>query len=80
MSLDEAWVQGLLRYEKTLAPPEGNTKKIGRAWIDGCLVVYDPDDCPLWLALALGTRDDEGNTNSKMVAGVWDDAPEPSLT
>ena len=35
---------------------------VGRAWIDGALVVYDLEDCPQWLANALKAQDENGRT------------------
>lgn len=35
---------------------------VGRASIDGTLVVYDLDDVPMWLVTVLEGRDDGGNT------------------
>lgn len=69
MALNEDWVQSLLKYEATLAPPEGNDKNISRTWIDGALVVYDLDDPPVWLRPILELQDEDGNTDH-IVAGV----------
>jgi hypothetical protein len=67
MALNEDWVQSLLKYEATLEAPGDATDgsdsgEIGRAWIDGVLVVYDLQDVPAWLAVALDARDEDGNT------------------
>ena len=35
---------------------------VGRAWVDGVLVVYDLMDVPQWLATVLDARDDDGDT------------------
>lgn len=43
---------------------------VGRASIDGTLVVYDPEDCPEWLANVLTRRDEDGNTTDKRVVLV----------
>ena len=71
MALNEDWIQKLLYYEATLAPVSqgwgsSDSGEVGRAWIDGCLVVYDLQDVPLWLAEALKARDDDGNTTMGM--------------
>lgn len=48
---------------------------VGRSWIDGVLVVYDPDDCPKWLADALAlAQQEDGNTGAERVSGVWEAA------
>lgn len=67
MALKDDWVQSLFKYEVTLEAP-GDTSdatdsgEIGRAWVDGVLVVYDLQDVPQWLAVVLDARDDDGNT------------------
>jgi hypothetical protein len=35
---------------------------VGRAWIDGVLVVYDLADAPAWLVTVLDAQDEDGNT------------------
>ena len=73
MALNGDWVQDLLAYKDTLAPPEfiqgSDSGGIGRAWIDGALVVYDLEDPPVWLAPVLDAsmRDENGDTH---IAGV----------
>lgn len=32
--------------------------------VDGCLVIYDLDDCPKWISEKLDERDDNGNTSA----------------
>jgi len=61
MALDVDWCQQLLRHETTLAPPKHSEIAIGRAWIDGVLVVWDLDDPPGWLDVVLAQRDEDGN-------------------
>jgi hypothetical protein len=51
-----------------------NSGYVGRSWIDGALVVYDPEDCPKWLADALKSQDEDGNTGAERVSGVWETA------
>lgn len=72
MALNEIWVQELLAYEKTLEARDGknyggpkfsDSGSVGRAWIDGTIVVYDLDDAPAWLAEVLAARDEDGNTD-----------------
>lgn len=66
MALNDDWVQQLLKYEVTLEPPEefsgSSYGNISRAWIDGTLIVFDPDDVPSWLSEVLLHRDEDGNT------------------
>ena len=38
-------------------------ESVGRAVIDGCVVTYDLDAPPRWLALLLADRDEDGNTD-----------------
>lgn len=51
-----------------------NSGYVGRSSIDGALVVYDPEDCPKWLADALHAQDEDGNTGAERVSGVWETA------
>jgi hypothetical protein len=46
--------------------------RVGRSWIDGTLVVYDPEDCPKWLADVLARQNEDGDTNDERVSGVWE--------
>ena len=39
------------------------SESVGRAVIDGCVVTYDLDAPPRWLALLLADRDEDGNTD-----------------
>jgi hypothetical protein len=71
MALNEDWVQKLLRYDVTLEAIDGegnyggsefsDSGNVGRAWIDGCLVVYDLEDPPFWLAAVQTCLDEDGN-------------------
>lgn len=66
MALTEKWVQDLLKYNRTLKPVAGghgssDSGAVGRAWIDGTLVVYDLEDTPSWLQTVLDGRDEDGN-------------------
>jgi hypothetical protein len=72
MALNEDWVQELLTYKVTLEARDGknyggpkfsDSGEIGRAWVDGVLVVYDLSDAPAWLGEVLEARDDDGNTS-----------------
>jgi hypothetical protein len=80
MALNVNWVQGLLSYTHDLSAPDNepgiytDSGYVGRAWIDGALVVYDPEDCPAWLAEVLTQRDEDGNTGAERVEGIWDRA------
>ena len=47
---------------------------VGRSWIDGTVVIYDPEDCPKWLADVFKQADEDGNTGSERVSGVWETA------
>lgn len=83
--LNEIWVQQLLKYEATLAAPANDNKGVGRAWVDGALVVYDLDDIPVWLEPVLNARDADGCTTIAGVTllrhpreGEYDD-PQPML-
>jgi hypothetical protein len=83
MALNADWVQALLKYEVTLTPPDqerdpgypgSESHCIGRAWIDGALVVYDLEDPPKWLIPVLNERDDDtGDTDPRL---VWSVHPE----
>lgn len=59
--LDAGWLQNLITYQVTLEAPAGNRQGIGRAIIDGALVIYDLDAPPAWLAPVLSARDEDGN-------------------
>lgn len=63
--LNERWAQALLHYKADLSAPSypaSESGHIGRAAIDGALVIYDPDDPPSWLREVLESRDDDGFT------------------
>ena len=66
MALNPVWVQDLLAYKDTLAPPDfipgSDSGAIGRTHIDGVLVVYDIEDPPAWLATIFQLQDEDGNT------------------
>lgn len=66
MALNDDWAQELLTCVVTLEAPSDkrgtDSGEIGRAWVDGTLVVYDLQDVPAWLAPVLEARDEDGNT------------------
>lgn len=68
MALDPDWVQDLLEHKVTLRAGDSDSGEIGRAWIDGTLVVWDLQDPPRWLETVLEGRDDDGNYERKEVA------------
>lgn len=80
MALDEDWVQDLLEYKVTLKAGSSDSGGIGRAWIDGALVVYDLEDPPIWFApvLDLSEESEDGNTDIKAVA-IQREGEEPKL-
>lgn len=65
MALNEEWVQNLLSYRATLAAPDealaSDSGSVGRASIDGCIVVYDLEDPPAWLVPILNARNEDGD-------------------
>lgn len=48
--------------------------RVGRSWIDGTVVIYDPEDCPAWLNDVFKQADEDGNTGAERVSGVWETA------
>jgi hypothetical protein len=62
VALDPDWVQDLLEYKATLQAGGSDSGNVGRAAIDGALVVYDLEDPPYWLVPVLEARDEDGNT------------------
>ena len=73
MALNDKWVQSLLGYEKTLELPDcypgSDSGHIGRAYVDGILVIYDIEDIPLWLMKVLDNLDENGNYERAVVNG-----------
>ena len=69
MALSDAWIEELLNYDATLAPKDFTSESgnVGRAAIDGALVVFDLDDPPAWLKPVLDMRDENGNTATEML-------------
>lgn len=43
-----------------------NEHRYAEGWciVDGCLVIYDLDDCPKWISEKLSERNDDGNTSA----------------
>lgn len=72
MAINEDDIQAFLGAEKREHDFGSDSGRVGRAWIDGVLVVYDPEDCPKWLADALHMEDEDGNTGAERVSGVWE--------
>lgn len=66
--ISSAWLQQLLAYEVTLAPPPDNRADIVRTIIDGTLIVYDPMDPPAWLQVVLRAVDENGSTDGDISA------------
>jgi hypothetical protein len=72
VALRDSWVQEILNYECSLEDPTewgddpgSDSGDVGRAAIDGTIVVYDPQDVPTWLQSVLDARDEDGNTVNK---------------
>jgi hypothetical protein len=74
MALKDEWVQDLLKYRRTLAPPVyggrehvgSESGSIGRACVDGTLIIYDIDDQPKWLEELFAQQDDDGNVERQI--------------
>jgi hypothetical protein len=62
MALIEEDVQKFLGGDTDRAEFRSDSGSVGRASIDGVLVIYDLDDIPAWFAGALRVRDEDGNT------------------
>lgn len=41
-------------------------QSVGRALIDGCMVIYDLDDPPVWLRAVIRAQDENGNTTDAL--------------
>lgn len=48
----------------------GHDGGVGRSTIDGCVVIYDLDDVPVWLKVVQDHCDEDGNTNLNIVEVV----------
>jgi len=62
MAINEKDIQIYLGSDEKPFDFRSDSGHVGRAWVDGVLVIYDLMDVPLWLATALDARDDDGNT------------------
>lgn len=74
MAINEHDIQEFLDADKRKQDFRSDSSYVGRSWIDGVLVVYDPEDCPQWLADALFAQDEDGNTGAERVRDVWERA------
>jgi len=71
MALNQRWVQQLLTYRRSLAPPKdysgSDSGEISRHSIDGTLIIYDPEDMPQWLIELESKADENGNVERQEV-------------
>lgn len=66
MALTDESVQAYLETDKDAGEVfsgdfTSDSGNVGRASIDGTLVIYDLDDRPAWLNAVLAARDEDGN-------------------
>lgn len=64
MAIVTSTIQEFLAGEDSFRSESGD---VGRASVDGTLVIYDPNDVPGWLQEILTARDEDGNVERQAV-------------